>query len=305
MRSLLLCALAIVCGCSSVDVGHIGIERGGSGFGDDLLAPGWYVCGPSCKVVQMETSDIDHKVKVNVLCADSLNFGFDVNILAGVDTGNPKSILKTFEMLKPEKDDTISAIQLFNTYIASVVQEEARKAVSRYQASEIVGKQSQVMEEIKAAVYATVKEQASVVSVKRVTISDLSFPDVITQAQTIKAQRHVEIETAHAEGDKMAAQAEAKLRLSQIEAQRRIIESQGIADANHIIGQSITPGFIVFIVPVQDAANRVLDMSKLASGQAVMDAALLSRIQSAQGAVEKAAAAKAPVAPSAPAPASK
>jgi hypothetical protein len=245
----------------------------------------------------MEATDQAFEIPMSVLCADSLNFKFSINLMVSVNLDSPDEVMAAFENLKPDQDHLITVEQLFNTYIKPVADQEAQKVVSKYKTPEIVIKRAQIIEEVRAAVHAAT--DTAILKVKRVTVGNLDFPDVITRAQEAKAQRTVEIETARAEGDKQAAVAQARLTLARIEASERLLKAQSEADANRILASSVSPQLIMwrqwevmelaaegdnnmFLIPYTDAANNGIDASKWLQPQGILDAELLRKIDAAK-----------------------
>ena len=322
---LLLALLASTVGCrETVPAGHIGRTWEPGGFQGNILKPGKHDCWGWCEMYRMEATDQAFDIPMNVLCADNLNFSFVINTLVSVNLDNADAVKAAFENLKPAGDHLFTVHQLFMTYIKPVADQEARKVVSKYKTPELVQKRSQVIEEVRAAVAEATG--TAILKVKRTTVGNLDFPDVITRAQETKAEKQVEIETARAEGEKQAAQAQARITLARIQAQEKLLRAQSEADANRILAASVSPQLIMwrqwevmeaaaggennlFLIPYTDTANGGLDASKWLKPQGILDAGLLKRIQDATAEAEakeverdaKAAPEVAPSGPSVPA----
>jgi regulator of protease activity HflC (stomatin/prohibitin superfamily) len=244
----------------------------------------------------VEVSDKQFDIKMSVLCRDQLNFSFNIGVLASVDKSKTKFVNDAFENVTPASGNTISVGQLFSMYVAPVVDQEARKVISRYETREIAQKREEVIEQVRAATTAAISD--SLMKVKRITINNLDFPDVITKAQEARAQRQVEIETMNAETEKQLAKARGQLAVAQITYERELVEAAMIADSNKIIGASITSGFLAWhelkvlsqaaqgpnnwgFIPYSNSAQRVLgDPEKLE--QLTLDDELLQRIRKAK-----------------------
>jgi len=307
--SVLLLAVAMLfnacSACSeAVPAGHIGRTWEPGGFSEGLLGPGYHSCTGRCQMYLMEVTDKDFEVPMKVLCSDSLNFSFSVNVLVAVDTANTKVVEEAFANLKPDEGTTRFTVeQLFNTYVRPVVDQESRKVVSKYKTTEIVNKRSQVIEEVLAAVKEATK--GSILTVKRVTVGNLDFPKVVTDAQEQKAKRQVEIETAKAQARIDEAKASAKLKLAEIQYKQELVEAAMVADANKVIAGSITPQYLAYkqleviqgaaqgpnnwgFVPYTDMVNKPVDTSHWLSPQGIVDAELLKRIQEAKDSAKEA-----------------
>jgi len=303
-----LFALAVpLVGCNEVvPSGHLGLRREpGDGFkGESILPPGHHWCSGRCVMHLIEAGDKQYELKMDVLCTDSLNFRFTVGILAAVNRDNPREITEAFGNLVPAgkmgSRPVITADQLFNTYTRKPAEEAARKAASAYSArEEIVPKRGEVIEKIRAAVLASVGTQG-VFKVKRVTVGNLDFPDVITKAQEKAAEQEVKVLQTVAEARQKVAEEEGKLLAAAKRHQRKLVEAQSIADENRIIAGSITPQYLaylqigalklaadgennMFLVPYQDGVNKPVDTRRWVT-QGVVDKALRDRVSEAQNA---------------------
>ncbi len=275
-----------------VPAGHVGRTWEPGGFLGKVLRPGRHQCYLRCQMYLMETTDRNFTVPMSVLCADNLNFAYEVNVLVAVNLENKEAVRAAFENLRPESGYILTLQQLFDTYVRPVVDEEARKVVSRYTTAEIVQKRPQVIEEVRAAVLAATDN--SLLVVKRTTVGNLDFPQIITDAQEARAQRQIEVETARAEGERQAAEAQARITLARIQAQEALLRAQAQADSNRILAASVTPQLIMwrqwdvmeraadgannmFLIPYTDAASGGLDMSEWATDQGILNAEFYRR----------------------------
>lgn len=247
-------ALVLICaflsGCATmckaqVPPGHVGMCRTVDGFEGKPLPAGWHTCwGPGSEMHYIEVSDHEQVINMNVLCKDSLNFKFDVAVLTAADRGNEELLGEMFESITPQNGTTITADQIFQTYARSVVDQEARKVVSKYETNEIVDKRPQIIAEIQTSIDSALG--GTIVKVKRVTVNNLDFPDVVTRAQEERAQRQVEIETEKAEQKKRLLKAQNALKVASLEYEQQLLEASMISDSNKVIGQSITPEYLAW-----------------------------------------------------------
>lgn len=247
-------ALALICamlaGCATmckeqVPPGHVGMCRTVDGFEGDPVPAGYHTCwGPGSAMYLLEVSDKEQVINMSVLCKDSLNFKFDVAVLTAADRDNKALLKEMFENITPMGGNTITADQIFLTYAKSVVDQEARKVVSKYETNQIVDKRAQIINEIQTSVNEALG--GSIVKVKRVTVNNLDFPAVVTKAQEERAQRQVEIETEKAEQKKRLLKAENALKVASLEYEQQLLEAAMIADSNKVIGVSITPEYLAW-----------------------------------------------------------
>jgi regulator of protease activity HflC (stomatin/prohibitin superfamily) len=246
VRLLCLAPLALlVVGCNqAVPTGHVGKVRTVSGFDATVLRPGLHPCWGRDVMHALEVSDQQFNLNMSVLCKDQLNFKFDVGVLCAVDKTKTDLINQTFENVTPANGNTITMQQLFTMYVQPVVDQEARKVVSSYATKDIAERREEVIESIRTAINEAIS--TSLMVVKRITVNNLDFPDVITRAQEERARRQVEIAGVQADVDKKLAEARGQLAVAQLDYERQLIEAAMIADSNQIIGASISPQYLAW-----------------------------------------------------------
>ncbi len=300
-QSIIIALLCLgISGCATmckqqVPPGHVGMCRTVEGFQGQPLGAGWHECwGTDASMYYIETSDHEQVINMNVLCKDSLNFKFDVAVLAAADKENKELLEKMFENITPQGGQTITSTQIFDMYARSVVDQEARKVVSQYETREIVSKRPQIIEEIRTSV--TEALDGSIVQIKRVTVNNLDFPEVVTKAQEERARRQVEIETERAEQEKRVLKAQNALKVASLEYEKQLLEASMISDSNQVIGESITPEYLAWwqlkvmseaasgpnnwgFIPYTDFNSAQTNPKNLTSGKRVIDDELRQRIR--------------------------
>lgn len=292
----LFLSLLVLMGCmKEVPAGHVGHAWEPGGFEGEILNPGRHECFGRCKMYLMETGDRLTKINMSVLCQDQLNFKFDVKVLTAVDKTNPDKIKAAFENIVPPSETPlkITSAQLFEMYVEPVVDQTARGVVSKYRTDEISSNRAKIITELQAAIKEEFK--GSLVMAKRITVNNLDFPAALTEAQEEKAKRRIEIETEKAEQEKRLIKANNELELAAVNYKRELIEASMVADANKIIGSSITPAYLGYkqleviqaaasgpnnwgFVPYTDHMNNI----KWTQSEGILDAELLRRVQEAR-----------------------
>jgi len=266
---LILLTVLIGSGCTigndPVPTGHIGRVYTPSGFNDEIHRPGRVSCWGRDVLYLMETTDEDFVISGSVLTKDRLNFAFTLTILTTVNTAKDDVVKAVFEDLKPAApggehgqchEGTFTVQQLFDTYVKNPATEAVKEVFSQYRSEGVIDNREEVAEKLVAAVKLA-SEDVGILTIKRVTLSNIDYPSVIINAQNMRKQREVEIETAKAEAEKRRQQANADLHLAKVRAQRKLIEAQSLADQNRLIADSITPEFLAFeqIRAMKDAAR--------------------------------------------------
>lgn len=314
MLSALLAIVTLSGGCTigndPVPAGHVGRIYTPSGFDDELHGPGRVSCWGRDVLYLMETTDTDFVIQGQALTQDRLNFPFTLTVLATVNTDDEPRVKAVFEDLQPAgpgdvhgqcHKGTFTVEQLFNTYVRNTATEATKEVFSKYRSEGVIDNRAEVADKLVAAVMKAA-EGVEILTIKRVTLSNIDYPAVITTAQNKRKQREIEIETVKAEAEKLRQQANADLHLAKVRAQRKLIEAQSVADQNLLIGESITPEFLAYeqIRAIKTAAinpSTLLlmpynDASKTAGGETVtgtvkrsaLTAELLQRLQAAKDA---------------------
>ena len=296
MRRFLLVLLVLSACTEAVPAGHIGRTWEASGFTEDLLQPGRHDCWGRCRLYLFEATDQAFEIpQQEILCADNLNFKFSVNILVGPAVGNKAAIKEVFVKLSPADipGKRFTVKQLFEMYVQPVAVEKEHSVVSAYKTSEIVEKRAKIIQEYVAAVRDATKD--SVLEVKRISIGNFDFPDIVTQAQEAKAKAAVEIETARNEAQKRVEMAQADVELAGIHYKKEMIEAQMVADYNKLIGASISPQYLAYkqletmshaadgdnnmiFIPYTETANGQMQFSQWTKPETLLDSALLAKV---------------------------
>lgn len=244
---LVLFPTLIACN-DSIPAGQVASCMTSAGFGP-VTGNGTISCwgaAPSPQLYYVEVADNDYGVRMNVLCKDSLNFSFHINVLAATNVAQVHSILKQVPAKNlGDNKYLISGQEVFNRYAKNLIDQEARRVVSRYETAEIVVNRERILVELQKGLAEAFKDNKMIV-IKRVTVNNLQFPEVITKAQEQRAQRQVEIETEKAEQSKRRLKLLNQMELAEANAKIALIEAQVVADTNQIIGSSITPGYLAW-----------------------------------------------------------
>ncbi|MCX6782253.1 MAG: SPFH domain-containing protein [Candidatus Magasanikbacteria bacterium] len=314
-------AIAILAstGCTEeVPGGYVGMVKSPSGFEEDILAPGNHTCFGRDTMYLLEASDQQMTVSINQLCADQVNFRFDIGVLFSVDRNNQQAVKASFQNITPAVQGggatpRITGKQLFDMYVKPAVDQQARKVISRYQTSEIVVNRARIIEEINSAVNTAFS--TSLVKIKMLTVNNDDYPDFVTKAQEEKAKRRVEIETEKAEQEKRVIQAENQLKIAELKYKVDLVGAAMIADSNKIIGASISDGYLAWwqlkvlgeaasgpnnwgFIPYSDFVNQRPGIGNRLTSSGLVDAELIKRIEDARKSAQavNAAEAKPPVA---------
>lgn len=117
------------------------------------------------------------------------------------------------------------------TIIAPAVQESIKSIVSSYTAEELITKRTEVSIKISDTLEAKTSEYG--INIQTINITNFSFSATYTAA--IEAKQVAEMEVATAKNN---------LEKARVEAERKVVEAQGTADANKLLETSLTQEII-------------------------------------------------------------
>jgi regulator of protease activity HflC (stomatin/prohibitin superfamily) len=227
-RALFLCLFAAPflpgCGCPTVPSGHRGIvfKTFGGGTSRELLGEGMHVMPIWNHVIPYDTRVHEMKEGLVVLSSNGLSLRVDASVRY-----RPKAeeLFELQTQIGPDYDQKL---------VAPVVRSEARKVFGRYQPEEIY---STRREEIEKQIYEEVTRalEGKHVVVEAILVRDVDLPDAIKTAIA----------------DKLAEEQRAqKMRFTldreRQEAQRKLIEAEGISKYQAIVRQGLTAEYLQF-----------------------------------------------------------
>jgi regulator of protease activity HflC (stomatin/prohibitin superfamily) len=229
MRRTLALALAVApflpgCRCPTVDSGHRGIvfKTLGGGTSKEVLGEGMHFIPAWNHVISYDTRVHEMKEQLIVLTSNGLTLRVDASVRY-----RPK-VEELYDLQTQIGQDYDQKV------IGPVVRSEARKVFGRYQPEEIY---STKREEIERQIYEEVLRalEGKHVIVEAVLVRDVDLPETIKTAIA----------------DKLAEEQRAqKMRFTldreRQEAQRKLIEADGIAKYQTIVRQGLTQEYLQF-----------------------------------------------------------
>jgi len=241
MKKLLLCLslLVLMVGCTGeVPAGFKGRVQGPSGWNDDILSPGRHTCYGRDVLWMVETRDLTKKAKLDILLQkDKVNFGVEIALTFTL-SNEDNEIRPLFDKVRPSQGtNNISLEGVYNTYAAPVMESVPKNVVRPYSIEQILESSGDVEKQIATRVIEALK--GSPIKVKRVAVTNMDFPDFITQAQERAKNAEVKIKEEQHEMKRRLLAEENKKRIAEIQYQREILEGKTIRDKNKLIGESL------------------------------------------------------------------
>lgn len=230
-------------GCTEqIPQGHVGKVLTAGGWNDGVAESGYVACWGRDELYVLAASDASHTERLNVLCADKLNFRCEVVIVS-----RPKSDEASrdaiFLRVPAEKSGSgparINAQQLYDVYVKPIVVPAAYDVVSKRLSDQI----GEDLPEIRREIVELCRQRMSAetpVEVRLIDFTNTDYPEMVTLANEARKKKEIDIEIARSEAAIEEAKAEGRLRAASKEYQAKLLEAKMIADSNRIIGESLS-----------------------------------------------------------------
>jgi hypothetical protein len=163
-----------------------------------------------------------------VLTRDKLTVGFRAHTIFRVRPDRVKEFMEQYTTLDVSKDQVQFA---FANFLKEPLRTEIRVAVASYDAFALNENIGKINQEITS--WAQARTRDTPFEVLNVVVGNMQFPPVVTQAVTAKLAAAQELETRSTQ-----------VAIARKDAEKRIVEAEGIARATQIIQQRLTPLYI-------------------------------------------------------------
>lgn len=242
----------------------VGMVLGPNGFEGDIRPPSRFRLEPcifQCdKLVVIEASDVGIIEGMQVLMPkDNLMLGVDIRLTVSLSQDQER-ILEVFDRVSPRRlhtgnfgttlytpetvDPESSRTSIYGVYGKSVVRSVARSVLSNYTIAEFTANQGMIADELRDAINQELGRTP--LEVRQLGIAGIQYPDVVTQAMELRAEREIAIETAEAQAQVQIREAQARLEVAEATRQADLLEAETIAEANRILANGVTPELIEY-----------------------------------------------------------
>jgi SPFH domain / Band 7 family len=254
-----LCAIlcmALGTGCATRDVpqahramlynrtGALALYGGAKGFDNTVRGPGTEFLGLYNELRLVDCGQTTLTESLDTLTKDGVHFGFDLAVRFSADCSD-EAVKKLIASMAPDVEDTITAKQLFATFIQPSIGEAAREYVSPIRANELNDRQAEIMAGIKKRFFELIKtRERNLVLVYEVNLKNLHFPPQMDQANLERASQAVLRDKAIAERERVTAEIET-MRMRKELSER---EAESISVKIDIIGAALrrNPEFLQY-----------------------------------------------------------
>jgi len=205
----------------------------------------WAYCD---RLILVEASDVGIEEQFRLFMPkDQLNMSFDIRFTLSV-RDDQQAIDSIFARIPPDIDRggylKIATTKIYQTYGQPVMREVIRTVIANYTINEIASSRDTMNAELVSAV--TKALQSTPLTVKRLALADVQFPDVITKQKEAAAQRRIEIEQE--EANKQIALVKLQTELEQAKMRRAIRRERAEAarEENAIFAESVTEKYLAY-----------------------------------------------------------
>ena len=235
MSRIFVIAIALLlCACSQIDTGNVGVERTLGKVQSEELPPGLYftmfktVDEFTTKEVTVQLADMKPKSQDNLTMSDvDLDVIFKVSPAAMADLfikyqGDVTRVTKS-------KDDIVG----FNRVLREA-REAVYRAIATFPATTMHLKRDEIAEKVRA----TLQGELDKTDPKAFTITNVNVRSLVTDTALEQSIR------ARAQVDQQIEAKRKEIELAKAEADRQIAQAEGEAKSNKILAESVTPTLI-------------------------------------------------------------
>lgn len=201
---------------------YVGLQTGPTSYG-----LGWMMHVYNVSVTPFSYTE-DFTGENAVLTRDKLTVSFRAHTIFRVRPERVKEFMEQFTTLGEGKDQVQFA---FANFVKEPLRTEIRVAVAQYDAFTLNENIGKINQEVTAWAEARVKDTPF--QVMNVVVGNIQFPVVVTQAVTAKLAAAQELETRSTQ-----------VAIARKDAEKRVVEAEGIAKATQIIQQRLTPLYV-------------------------------------------------------------
>lgn len=237
--ALALLATVMLTGCSfeTIPPAYKGKILTTTGYNPEILEPGKLTTWGRDKLILLETGTRTVTETITVKMEDKLDLTFDVRMRTRIG-GSDKALNGMFNDIQV-KDSTVSLPQIYAVYGLDVVQSTARSIVGKYKTEDVGANFDKITSELQERL---VKNMAnSPLEVSNVTLGNLQYPKVITDAIEKQSERKLAIETETNQQAIETVKRENQLKLAQLDQDVELTKARTLRDANQITANGLSP----------------------------------------------------------------
>lgn len=238
MSASILAAAIMLAGCevSTVPPAAKGKILSSSGYSADVKETGKYWLFGFKNMVILDTSTRMISEDINVKMSDNLDLPFQLHFRTRIQ-GDDKTINAMFNDIT-HVDYQVSLDKVYQVYGRNVVTNAARSVMSKYKVAEVAVN----FEKINNDIYAEINKRmvGSPLEVSDVTLANISYPPVITQAVEKQQERELAIVTEKNQQAIEMLKKENQLKLADADYAIRVKKAEAVREENRITSEGLS-----------------------------------------------------------------
>lgn len=247
----------LLAGCGQrveVPPAHVAKIVGKDGYQENLIPTSKFRLAPCLaycdRLVLLDVSDKSYTENLEIFIPeDKLNLTVSVRTTLSV---NPNKTEELFGALSPAQvDGSTSIIQsntIYSTYAAQIIQAEVREYLSQFSIAEIASSNERVNSDIRERL-SRVLQQRTPFNVRYVGLTNIKYPEIITNAQEAAAERREAIQQENAQLEISKVRLERELHEARLNRAIEKEKAETEAIAQRLLAESVD--------------NRVLELRRL------------------------------------------
>lgn len=225
---------------------HVGKIMGKTGYKDGVITTSKFrldKCWTYCdKLITMDVSDSSYNEQMDLFMPkDKLKMSFDIRLTL---TPDPKEYDSLFDRI-PAVNGSIPLQKLYATYAKQIVRAKSRELLAEYTIAEVASSR-EAINTILANELRDELEATTPFLVRYIGLSDVKYPEIITKAQELAAERRERIEQENAQLEISKVQLERKLQEQQLQRKIDVERAEAEAEVNRIMAQTVTPEYVQY-----------------------------------------------------------
>lgn len=192
------------------------------------------------KLYLIETTTRKYAQPIKVLLKDKLTLSAEI-VFRGRVTGNDKVLNGLFNDM-PMNDRIVTTNEVYSTYAKQIVLNTAREVISKYNVDEVNVNYARITTELYASIKPKLKGLP--IDISEVTLGNIKYPEIVTNAIEASKQRRMEIEKEKAQVQIDVTKAKGREEVAKANYKVRMLEAKQIRDYNKMINSGITADLI-------------------------------------------------------------
>lgn len=234
-------SLFMLTGCNQkVPQGYKGKILTPSGFAPEIYEPSLVFVGWRENLILIETTTKVWQEEVRVLLQDKLTLSANVNFRARI-TNDSKKLNALFNDI-PVADGDITVDEVYKVYAQMLVRSRSREVLSTYTVDDVNKNYKRISIEIYNSLQKAM--QNTPIDISDVTLDNIQYPKIVTEAIEKAKQRRMEIEAAKAEAQKELVKIKAQEEIAKANYKIKMLEAKRIRDYNKMVAEGVTDDLI-------------------------------------------------------------